>query len=70
MVPRAGIITIIIIIITTTITTEVIVWVIMAPIRGVLKGLVAIKKHHSCKATFLVRNNIGPSTLSARRVYF
>jgi hypothetical protein len=62
VVPRAGI--------TIIITTEVIASVIMAPIRGVLKDLVAIKKHHSCKATFLVRNNIGPSMLSARRVNF
>jgi hypothetical protein len=70
VVPRAGITTIITTTTTTTTTTTITTEVIMAPIRGVLKGLVAIKKHHSCKATFLVRNNIGPSTLSARRVYF
>jgi hypothetical protein len=54
VIPRAG--TIIII----TTTTEVIVSVIMAPIRGVLKGLVAIKRHHGFRAASRVSNKRRP----------
>jgi hypothetical protein len=64
--PRAGTISIIIII---TITMEAIVSVIMAPIRGVLKGRVPIKGITVPRLHLLFATIIGPSTLSARRAY-